>query len=96
MIVLYHIGNIVNSFLTGEIIMYAYREYLLRGHCPYCDRDLALHIEELTAKIEYTCVDCLCKLTIIPNNRLYAEIFDAEKRRSIGDIAQTGGDCCGV
>lgn len=75
--------------------MYAYKEYLVNGHCPYCNRDLSIHINNLKLKVIHECVDCMSRLTILPTNALYAEIFDECKRRVIGDVSPVGRDCCG-
>lgn len=77
-------------------VMYAYKEYLLNGHCPFCNRDLSINIGDLERKIAHSCVDCFSSLTIIPNRAMYAEIFDVAMRRGLADIIPIGKDCCGV
>jgi hypothetical protein len=76
--------------------MYAYKEYLINGCCPFCERDLTIHITDLDSKVKHRCVDCQSVLTIVPNRAMYAEIFDMSKRRKLADVMLTGKDCCGV
>lgn len=76
--------------------MYAYKEYLINGHCPFCDRDLSLHISSLDGKFKHVCVDCQRSLTIVPNLAMFAEILDDQNGRAIADVMPVGKDCCGV
>lgn len=76
--------------------MYAQKEFLISGHCPYCSRDLSIHIDNLERKVIHNCVDCFSSLTIVPNHAMYAEIYDINMRRQLADVLPIGGECCGV
>lgn len=76
--------------------MFAYREYLVNGHCPFCRRDLSIVIKDLDTKVIHKCVDCASSLKIVPNKLMFADIFDQNDRMSLADTIPIGKDCCGV
>lgn len=75
--------------------MYAYKQFLVAGICPFCGRDLSIHIGNIDNKVKHVCVDCQHSLTIVPNRAMFAEIFGPESKRGIGDILPSGAHCCG-
>ena len=76
--------------------MYAYKEYLMNGNCPYCKRDLSIYLNNLDNNFKHNCVDCEGSLTIVPNRALFAEIYGPSDSRVIGEVSPIGKDCCGV
>lgn len=75
--------------------MYAYKEFIIHGLCPYCNRDFTTITSNLDKSIIHRCGDCLRGLTILPTSTMKAYIEAGTASQGFGDITPLGRDCCG-
>ena len=75
--------------------MLPYKEYLILSHCPYCERDFFIIVNNLNDKMIYRCSDCLRGLTIITLPDMKAIVEPGTQNPITINVSRIDKGCCG-
>lgn len=74
--------------------MYAHREYLIHGDCPYCGRSFNQIVNDREVKFIHRCSDCSRGLTIVTTKDLLAIVEPSLPVQKIYRVDALTKDCC--
>lgn len=75
--------------------MYAYKEFMINGACPYCGRDFSAITHQIDFTFIHRCSDCSRGLTIATTKALMAIIEPGTQSSLSVSIDKLTRDCCG-
>lgn len=74
--------------------MYAYKEYLVHGDCPYCGRDFSVIRNDKEGNFIHRCGDCSRGLTVVTTRDLLAIVEPSLPVQKIFAVDPLTKDCC--
>lgn len=74
--------------------MYAYKEYLISGECPYCKRDFHTIAGQKEVNFVHHCSDCGRGLTVVTTKDLLAIVEPSLPCQKIFAVDPLTKDCC--
>lgn len=74
--------------------MYAYKEYLIQGDCPYCGKNFHSVQSQKEGKFIYRCSNCKRGLTVVTTKDLLAIVEPSLPVQKIYAVDPLTKDCC--